>query len=285
MIVTVAGCQLASHSEDPLARVARMRELARAARSGEPDLGLIAFPELALTGYRLDASVAESAQAWPDGPALRQLSAVARELEVVLVVGYPELETSTGLLFDSAAIFDADGTPVGSYRKSHCLQKERSMFRNGDALPVWRTQAGTFGIVICWDAAMPEAARVLALKDPDFIIAIAAWEDPYLPDLQLAARARAFDNVLPVLAVNSTGRDENSSFSGGSCLIDCLGKVTGECGADENGLLVGRIDTSHTQRVRAGYGSQLRDRRPELYMPVADESAAFLNESRLWARG
>lgn len=282
MVRKVAGCQLVSCKEEAAARIERMERAARAAKSMHPELKLLAFPELALSGYRLNSDLTGLAESWPDGPSLQRLSALAAELRLVIVAGFAESDASSPVLFDSAGVFDADGTPLGVYRKAHCLEKEHRVFAQGDELRMWRTEAGKFGVLICWDAAMPEAARVLALQDPDFLVVIAAWEDPYLSDFTMVVRARAFDNVLPILAVNSTGRDENSSFSGGSCIVDCLGKSVVEEGAAEDGLLVGDIDIAHTQRVRAGYGSQLRDRRPELYAVLSDESAAFLDESRLW---
>lgn len=283
MTLTVAGCQLACHLDSVSTRVARMERLAREARERVPDLHLIAFPELALSGYRLDAVLADLAEPWPEGPSLLRLSALAKELELVVVVGFPELDASSGALFNSAAVFDMDGSPLGVYRKTHCLEKERQVFRQGADLPVWRTQIGKFGLLICWDAAIPEAARALALQDPDFLLVLAAWEDPYLPDWRLVMQARAFDNVLPVLGVNSTGRDDNASFSGGSCAVDCLGRCLAEAGTDEDEVIITEINMAHTRRVRSGYGSQLRDRRPDLYSALSDESAAFLDASRHWA--
>ena len=43
---------------------------------------------------------------------------------------------------------------------------------------------------------------------------------------------------------------------------------------DQDGLLVGTVDFAGTQEVRAGYGSQLRDRRPELYAAVSAPAKA-----------
>ena len=282
MVLMVGACQLASRAEGAELNVERMEERARAAKGAHPELCLLAFPELALCGYRFDAGVPDIAEPWPKGASLRRLSALARELELVIVAGFPEFDPSTGEVFDSTAIFDAGGAPVGAYRKTHCLEKERRIFSQGNDLPVWRTQAGKFGVLVCWDAVMPEAARVIALQDPDFVVVVGAWEDPYLLDWTLVIRARAFDNVLPILACNATGESEDRSFSGGSCLVDCLGQTVAECGSDEDSLVVGTVDTERTQRVRSGYGSQLRDRRPDLYMAVSDKSAAFLNEPRGW---
>jgi predicted amidohydrolase len=87
--------------------------------------------------------------------------------------------------------------------------------------------------------------------------------------------ARAYDNVVPVVAVNRSGLDGDAHFSGHSCALDCLGRPIAQLGDEEDGLLVGAIDFEETQQVRAGYGSQLRDRRPELYAAVSAPAKAL----------
>ena len=47
-----------------------------------------------------------------------------------------------------------------------------------------------------------------------------------------------------------------------------------ELGPEPDGLLVGTVDLDATGAVRAGYGSQLRDRRPELYAAVCAPATA-----------
>jgi N-carbamoylputrescine amidase len=95
-------------------------------------------------------------------------------------------------------------------------------------------------------------------------------------DWDLVAAARAYDNVTPHVAVNRTGLDGDVSFSGHSRIVDCLGETVAELGSDEDGLLVGPVDFEATQKVRAGYGSQLRDRRPELYAAVSAPATASI---------
>ena len=39
----------------------------------------------------------------------------------------------------------------------------------GDALPVFETDFGTIGMMICWDVTFPEAARTLAKQGAEVI--------------------------------------------------------------------------------------------------------------------
>ncbi len=186
----------------------------------------------------------------------------------------PKPDGTHGVIYDSAAVFERNGRPIASCRKSHCLDTERRHFTNGDELPRVSTSLGQLGVMICWDAAFPEVARTHALAGADLLVTIGAWEDPYVHDWDLVAAARAYDNVTPLVAVNRTGPDGDVSFSGHSRIVDCLGRTVAELGSDWDGSLVGTVDLDATREVRAGYGSQLRDRRPELYAAVTAPARA-----------
>lgn len=261
----VGGIQLSASTMAVEENLERIIALAREAKSRYPDLALLAFPELATTGYECGRSFHDVAVSWPDGGYLPRLAALAREIECVLVVGYAERLGAIGLTADSAVVIDRDGRMVGSYRKTHCLNRELRWFVNGSRLRVFQTAAGRFGVLICWDAAMPEAARTYALQGAELIVVIGAWEDPYINDWNLVCAARAYDNVLPVVAVNRTGTEGDTGFSGSSRVIDCLGQVLASVDAGHDRLVTAVIDTEQLPTVRAGYGSQLHDRRPELY--------------------
>jgi predicted amidohydrolase len=272
--LTVGGIQLASATGDPETNLGKIERLGRVLKQDHPELGLLVVPELGVTGYAVGQRFFDLAEPWPDGDSLLRLSALSSELDVVLVAGYAETGEIAGVIYDSAAVFDRDGSPLASYRKTHCLDTERAFFANGDDLPLITTSVGRLGVMICWDAAFPEVARTHALAGADMLVMIGAWEDPYVRDWDLVASARAYDNVVPLVAVNRTGADGPGHFSGHSRIVGCLGGIVAELGAEEDGLLVGAVDLDATRQARAGYGSQLRDRRPELYASVSAPVAA-----------
>ncbi|MBU2602687.1 MAG: carbon-nitrogen hydrolase family protein [Actinobacteria bacterium] len=267
-MIQVGGAQLATVLGDAAANLEKVERIARDTKARYPGLQLLAFPELALSGYDCGDAFRDLAQTWPTAPEFQRLSSLAKELETILVVGYAESTDQDDTLYDSAAVIDADGAFVGSYRKTHCLDRERPFFENGDDLPVYETTVGRLGVLICWDSAMPEAARVLALAGADILVVVAAWEDPYGPDWETVIQARAFENVIPVLGVNRTGTDVTSVFSGRSRLVDCWGRLVTYLDDEADGVLVGTVDLAETAVARSGEGSQLRDRRPDLYGSV-----------------
>ncbi len=271
--IVVGGIQLASLPGEPDANLAKIERLGRSLKQAHDELALLLVPELGVTGYSMGRRFLDVAELWPDGPGLRRLSALAAELRVVLVAGYAEATTSA-VIHDSAAVFERDGAPLISYRKTHCLESELRFFTNGDDLALVGTSLGRLGLMICWDAAFPEVARAHVLAGADLLVTIGAWEDPHVRDWDLVMSARAYDNVVPVVAVNRSGPDGDIHFSGHSCALDCLGKPIARLGDEQDGLLVGTIDFEETQQTRAGYGSQLRDRRPELYAAVSAPAKA-----------
>src|ERR1700710_1424653 len=116
------------------------------------------------------------------GPTTDRMQALAKELDVVLIVPVFEKQ-ARGVYRNSAAIIDADGALLGVYRKMHIpddpLFNEKYYFVPGDATPddrpdgnavtqasgfrVWRTKYANIGVLICWDQWYPEAARITAL--------------------------------------------------------------------------------------------------------------------------
>jgi dipeptide transport system ATP-binding protein len=72
-------------------------------------------------------------------------------------------------------MLDADGSPLGVYRKSHIPDgpgyQEKYYFRPGDTgFKVWSTRFGRVGVGICWDQWYPETARAMMLQ-PKVLVA------------------------------------------------------------------------------------------------------------------
>src|SRR5580658_8518463 len=121
------------------------------------------------------------------GPTTLTMQALARELEVVLIVPLFERQAA-GIYRNSAAVIDADGVLLGVYRKMHIpddpLFYEKYYFTPGDATQdergttpgaangfrVWETRYAKIGVLICWDQWYPEAARITTLLGADILV-------------------------------------------------------------------------------------------------------------------
>ena len=176
-----------------------------------------------------------------------------------------------GVLYNSAALIDNQGIPVGVYRKVHLFGPEKLVFRPGSAYPVFNLEIGNIGIFICWDALFPEVARIYALHGADLLAVCSNWEIPYRKEWDFITSARAFDNTLHLAASNRTGKDKTLSFFGHSRILDPLGNVITELGEETESFKTAKIDTNETKKMRSKYWTQLADRRPDTYGVLACE--------------
>jgi N-carbamoylputrescine amidase len=231
------------------------------------------------------------------GPTTEALSALAAELEVVLVVPVYERQAS-GLYRNSAAIIDADGSLLGVYRKMHIphdpLFEEKYYFTPGDAdetapgrngswrgshgFRVWHTRYADIGVLICWDQWYPEAARITALLGADILFYPTAigWhpsERAEFGDSQVDAwrtiqRSHAIANGVYVASPNRVGFEPEVNtnglqFFGHSFISDPFGRVLAEAGEDP-AVIVAQCDPALVEETRRNWPF-LRDRRVDAY--------------------
>ena len=272
--VKVAALQ-ASFSKDMQTNIDKVKKLVRdaAAKGAE----IILPSELFCDHYFCkvqDEKFFATAYPWAEHPAVEQLSELAKELGVVIPVSIYEKDGPE--YYNSIVIIDADGTPLGVYRKSHIPDgpgyMEKFYFRPGNTgFRVWDTMKGRIGVGICWDQWFPEAARAMALMGADVLFyPTAIGSEPHDDSLDTAARWRramqghAVSNVIPVVAANRTGDEEGQIFYGTSFIADHAGEIVDELGRGEEGVIMAEFDLDFLDRHRAAWGF-FRDRRTELY--------------------
>ncbi|MEH7108975.1 carbon-nitrogen hydrolase [Bacillus sp. JJ1764] len=238
------------------------------------------FPQtVSVNGYKL----AE----WMDCQMLQTMSELAKNLEVVLIVPFYE-KAARGVYFNSAAVFDADGSYMGTTRKNHIPDgpnyHEKFYFVPGNTgYPVYQTRYGTIGIGICWDEWFPEVARILALQGAEILFYPSAiGSEPDHPELstrtawEKAISAHGISNGVFVAAVNRVGQEKNMTFYGGSFISDPLGKIMQSLD-DEEGIIIQEIDRNEIDFAR-NLLQFLRDRRPDTYGPLL-QVEAFNNKN------
>lgn len=269
-------------SDDMTANIARVTDLVREAAGRGAELIL---PSELFQGHYFCTSQDEAAFAraypWREHPCLAAMSALAAELGVAIPVSI--YEKAGPHYYNSLVMVDADGAPLGVYRKSHIPDgpgyMEKFYFRPGDTgFRVWNTKKGRIGVGVCWDQWFPEAARAMALMGAEVLLyPTAIGAEPHDPSLDTAARWRramlghAVSNVIPVAAANRVGTEPapggGQTFYGTSFISDQAGEVVAELGREEEGVAVGILDLEAAERNRAAWGF-FRDRRPDLYGPL-----------------
>ena len=206
------------------------------------------------------------------GPTVERFSALAAELGMVMVLPVYEQE-QPGVLYNTAAVVDADGTYVGKYRKTHIPQVkgfwEKFYFRPGNlGYPVFDTAVGKVGVYICYDRHFPEGWRALGLNGARLVFNPSATSrglSSYLWKLEQPASAVA--NEYFIGAINRTGIEDlgDNDFYGTSYFVDPEGKMVGDVGdGNEAELIVRDLDMDLLAEVRNRWAFY-RDRRPDAY--------------------
>ena len=224
-----------------------------------------------------DAEFYSWAEAIPDGPTTKRMQELAAETGMVLVVPMYEQE-QPGVLYNTAAVIDADGTYLGKYRKTHIPQVngfwEKFYFRPGNlGFPVFDTAAGKVGVYICYDRHFPEGWRALGLGGAQMVFnpsATSRSHSSYIWKVEQPASAVA--NMYFVGAINRVGKEElgENDFYGTSYFANPRGQfVDGTASDQEEELLVRDLDLDLIEEVRAQWAFY-RDRRPETYDSITD---------------
>ena len=217
-------------------------------------------------------------------PTLAHFAALAAELEVVLPLSvYERAGQST---FNTVVVVDADGSTLGTYRKSHIPDgpgyTEKYYFNPGDTgFRVWRTRYATIGVGICWDQWFPESARCMALLGAELLLyPTAIGTEPPDPSWdssghwQRVMQGHAGANLMPLIAANRIGHEAGDprggreiTFYGSSFIADNTGaKVAEACRAEED-VICATFDLDALRATRSSWGL-FRDRRPDLYRPL-----------------
>ncbi len=281
--VTVAATQMACSDvvEENVARGERL--IRQAAAEGA---NVVLLQEL-FEGYYFcqDELPEHYARAKPaEGhPTIAHFQALAKELGVVLPISFYEL--SGNARFNSIAIVDADGRNLGVYRKTHIPHgsgyQEKFYFSPGDTgFRVWDTAYGRLGVGICWDQWFPETARCMALMGAEVLFFPTAIGSELLdPEWDSSAhwqrvmQGHAGANLMPLVASNRIGsepgrRGTSMAFYGSSFIAGPTGEKLAEADRESEAVLTARFDLDQVAEMRAYWGI-FRDRRPELYGPIA----------------
>jgi predicted amidohydrolase len=131
-------------------------------------------------------SYAEIAEPLP-GPTTERLAEVARHKNAWIVAGLYEREGPA--IYNTAVLIDRQGRLAGKYRKVYLPREEiEGGLTPGNDYPVFATDFGRVGMMICWDTQYADPARALALHGAELILM------PIWGGNETLAKARAIEN-------------------------------------------------------------------------------------------
>jgi predicted amidohydrolase len=121
------------------------------------------------------------------GPSTDRLAELARRHKMYIVAALGEREGR--VIYNTAVLIDRQGKIAGKYRKVCIPEGEFDQgVAQGDSYPVFDTDFGRIGIMICWDSWFVDPARALSLQGAEVIFLPIWGGNPTL------LRARAIEN-------------------------------------------------------------------------------------------
>ncbi len=282
-MVKVAIGQITPKTGEKEINLQKMKELS--IQAIEQGAKLIVFPELALTGYNCGDRFFELAESIP-GDSTHYIAELAVRYQVYIIWGMPE-KSIDGVLYNSAALVGPQGY-IGTWRK-HMLPghatdlsgpgafPDRRFFKAGENLPIFQTSIGKIGILICYDIFYPELARALTLQGADIIVGISGSPSFEKDIFEPIVKVRAMENTIWFVYTNLVGKEGETEYWGGGCIIGpgekekkipgsplvCKAPYKGEC------VTIGEVDISKNQEIRPFFPI-LRDLTTKMYEQLAE---------------
>ena len=240
------------------------------ARQAKADL--VAFPELAITGYPPEDLLFKPRFIEDTHRALKAVAAEARGLVVVggyVGQGATAVSASDASsfplsgrheLYNEAAVL-SDRRILATYRKRHLpnygVFDESRYFHPGSRLPLLVLNGATIGVNICEDIWFSDGpTRAQAAAGAEVIVNINA--SPFhvgkgrMREQVLATRAR--ENRVIVTYTNTVGGQDELVFDGCSMIVDQAGEIVGRGKAFDQDLIVADLDVAAVGRARLAQG-------------------------------
>jgi len=208
-------------TKSPAESVERFAALIQKAAAQKPDF--ICLPE-GITVIGTGMKYADVAEPVP-GPTTERLGQLARQTGAYLVAGLYEREGKT--VYNTSVLIGRDGRLIGRYRKVALPREEiEGGITPGESFPVFQTDFGKVGMMICWDVFFAEPARALAAQGAE-IIFLPIWGGN--ADL---IKARPIENQVYLVA---------SSYDARTAIYDRTGAILAEAN-EQQPIAVAEVD-------------------------------------------
>ncbi len=220
-------------------------------RAREIDADLVAFPELALTGYPPEDLLFKPHFIHEGRRCLDRVIAASRGMTVV--VGFVDAE---GEAFNAAAVAH-DGALIGVYHKiflpNYGVFDEERYFKAGTTCPVYVINGIGIGVNVCediWYASGPTAVQQRAGAEVIVNINSSPFHAGKRSFRERMLATRASDNQLFLAYVNMVGGQDELVFDGASLIFDPNGECVAAGGQFEEGLVAADLNVEGVFRQR-----------------------------------
>lgn len=145
------------------------------------------------------------------------ISKLSEELNLNIVAGSVIAEVD-GKFYNRCLVSNRRGEIIATYDKAHLFTfaGEEKIFTAGNKIITFKIDGVKCGIAICYDLRFPEFIRKIALQGVEVLFIPAAWSLKRLTPRQILTKARAIENQIFVVFVNSAGISE---------IVNSLGEI------------------------------------------------------------
>ena len=252
LIQICSGCRVAANVET-------VATLVRQAADAGADM--ICTPETSSLMARNRQELFATLVAEEQDHALAAWRALAQETGVWLLVGSLCVLVGPERAANRSFLIAPDGTIKARYDKIHLFDvdlpdgerhRESESYQGGTEVVTAQLPWGVLGMSICYDLRFPVLYRELARRGAAFLTVPAAFtHQTGAAHWHMLLRARAIENACFVFAPAQAGRHENGRHTyGHSLIIDPWGQILAEAGEESGKVVMARIDTQETDRVR-----------------------------------
>lgn len=251
--VRIALAQMAAKCGDVDANIKNALLMIDEASQASADIVLL--PELCFTGYQmqiLGKEILRLSDQYAD-VIDQSMRTAARDGNVNIIAGLCIDEN--GHYYNAARLYDRTGTCSGEYRKTFSFGNEGDYFDRGEQLPVFKTDFGKIGILICYDIGFPETARLLSKSGAQIIFIPAAWRIQDELSWNLNVPSRALENQLFTAAVNHCCKSKKLHLFGRSMICGPDGRSVLQLGYDKQmlGICDVNLEEIDALRTQPGY--------------------------------
>ncbi|MFY9555127.1 MAG: NAD+ synthase [Blastocatellia bacterium] len=241
--IRVALAQINSTVGDLTGNTELMLDYVNRAKTMGADL--VAFPELALTGYPPEDLLLKPHFVRDNLEALERIVAATKDLIVIL--GF--IDTDGSDIYNAAAVI-AGGKLVNAYHKNflpnYGVFDEERYFQRGTVCPVFSVGEARIGVNICEDIWYPGGPTKLQALVGDAHLIVNISSSPYharkIFDRERMLCTRAEDNAVALAYCNLIGGQDELVFDGNSVIINEDGRVIARARGFEEDLIVADID-------------------------------------------
>ncbi len=233
------------------------------------EVDIIAFPELAITGYPPEDLLLKPAFINKN---LELLKKIAKESkDIISIVGFVDKQED---IFNAAAVL-LNGQILTKYHKNflpnYGVFDEVRYFQRGNEITLLNIEGYKIGLSICEDIWYPEnPINIQAIEGAELVININA--SPYhigkVKEREDMLKVRARDNLISIAYVNLVGGQDELVFDGNSFVVGAGGEILAKglafqedmvyCDIDLDSIFRKQLKDNRLRNLRAQYKREER---------------------------